>query len=165
MAIEIKDLSIMDCEIGAKEGNTTYIPSQSMVESKNSEFNIKLEKQLVNIGSHPCECFQPKVSVLTNKVGMPSQEELVNSYEYGAIVIDQADIRTDTKCIIRRCKNCGKVSLFGDMDYFIGSLSLMLGSAVDSMETTSLSKDDEIVEVPIEDNESTEAPEKETENA
>lgn len=152
MAIEIKDLSIMDCEIGAKEGNTTYIPSQSMVESKNSEFNIKLEKQLVEIGSHPCECFQPTVSVLTNQLEMPTQEELVNSYEYGAIVINQADIRTDTKCIIRRCKKCGKISLFGDMDYFIGSLSLMLGSAIDTMETADV--EEELIEEPIEENES-----------
>ena len=163
MAIEIKDLSIMDCEIGAKEGNTTYIPSQSMVESRNSEFNIKLEKQLVEIGSHPCECFQPTVSVLTNQLEMPTQEELVNSYEYGAIVINQADIRTDTKCIIRRCKKCGKVSLFGDMDYFIGSLSLMLGSAIDTMETADV--EEELIEEPIEENESAEAPEEGTENA
>lgn len=163
MAIEIKDLSIMDCEIGAKEGNTTYIPSQSMVESRNSEFNIKLEKQLVEIGSHPCECFQPTVSVLTNQLEMPTQEELVNSYEYGAIVINQADIRTDTKCIIRRCKKCGKVSLFGDMDYFIGSLSLMLGSAIDTMETADV--EEELIEEPIEENESAEAPKEGTENA
>lgn len=163
MAIEIKDIAIMDCEIGATDGSKTYIPSESMIEHENTKFNVDLEKKLVDIGSVPCECFKPIISPITQQIQMPTQEELVNSYEYGAIVLTQADIRTDTKCVIRRCKNCGKVSLFGEMDYFLGSLSLMLSSVHDAMDAEEI--EPEIIEEPIDVPDESVAEESEDNNA
>lgn len=163
MAVEIKDLEILDISSmdELKDGEKTIIPMQSTIDKANAKFQIELEKQCADIGMVPCVCTPPQVSTITGELLMPTPGELVNSYSYHALVETQGEVYAKTQCLVKCCKKCGKMELFGNPTMVLMGLSTFYNAmlnledckVVDSEEGPVDESAEEIIEEPIEDTE------------